>query len=202
MVSGDKVQGPWFSASYHSRLGWFCSNNMPPPPAPPCADGWTAQAVCCGACARVEVLSDWKLLTKALLDDKAEEQRGDAATTNLVQLLRHAAERACSGPLSSHSDGRCVGWCVALDLPGCRLSGCRLHVQDLYVLNNSIVQMYVLRLRLLVSFRLKYVPCLAMVGELGYPWLRICIGEIKSLTDERMHCKGMGAWSEYHGSIP
>ena len=62
----------------------------------------------------VEVLSDWKMLTKALLDDKATEQRGDVATTNLALVLRHAAERACS---TSASDGRqaspvetCLDW--------------------------------------------------------------------------------------------
>ena len=59
-----------------------------------------------GCLHRVEVLSDWKLLTNTLLDDKAGEQRGDSATTDLVLLLRHAAERACSGPLASHTDGR------------------------------------------------------------------------------------------------
>ena len=49
--------------------------------------------------ARVEVLSDWKALTAALLDDKACKRRGDACTTDLVLLLRDAVHMASGGSL-------------------------------------------------------------------------------------------------------
>ena len=51
-----------------------------------------------GAC-RVEILSDWKVLTAALLEDAAVEARSDASTSNLVLLLRDAAHKATGGQL-------------------------------------------------------------------------------------------------------
>lgn len=53
--------------------------------------------------AELHVLSDW--LAKTLLEDKAENQRGEAVTTLLVLLL-HAATHACSGTPSAAPDGR------------------------------------------------------------------------------------------------
>jgi len=48
---------------------------------------------------RVEILSDWKSLTAALLDDAAVEARSDASTTNLLLLLKDAAHKAVGGHL-------------------------------------------------------------------------------------------------------
>ena len=48
---------------------------------------------------RVEILSDWKSLTAALLDDAAVEARSDASTTNLLLLLLDAAHKAVGGHL-------------------------------------------------------------------------------------------------------
>ncbi|KAL0045252.1 hypothetical protein WJX82_001839 [Trebouxia sp. C0006] len=48
---------------------------------------------------RVEILSDWKSLTAALLDDTAVEARSDASTTNLLLLLKDAAHKAVGGHL-------------------------------------------------------------------------------------------------------
>ena len=54
---------------------------------------------CCkGVCAcRVGVLQDWKALTQALLDDKACERRGEAATTDVALILQWAVHKACGG---------------------------------------------------------------------------------------------------------
>lgn len=48
---------------------------------------------------RVEILSDWKSLTAALLDDAAVEARSDASTSNLLLLLKDAAHKAVGGQL-------------------------------------------------------------------------------------------------------
>ena len=53
------------------------------------------------ACAelRVEILSDWKSLSAALLEDAAVEARSDASTSNLLLLLRDASHKAVGGQL-------------------------------------------------------------------------------------------------------
>lgn len=48
---------------------------------------------------RVEILSDWKTLSAALLDDAAVEARSDASTSNLLLLLKDAAHKAVGGQL-------------------------------------------------------------------------------------------------------
>ncbi|DBA75127.1 hypothetical protein WJX77_008338 [Trebouxia sp. C0004] len=48
---------------------------------------------------RVEILSDWKSLTAALLDDAAVEARSDASTTNLLLLMKDAVHKAVGGHL-------------------------------------------------------------------------------------------------------
>lgn len=48
---------------------------------------------------RVEILSDWKSLSAALLDDAAVEARSDASTSNLLLLLKDAAHKAVGGQL-------------------------------------------------------------------------------------------------------
>lgn len=48
---------------------------------------------------RVEILSDWKILIAALLDDAAVEARSDASTSNLLLLLKDAAHKAVGGQL-------------------------------------------------------------------------------------------------------
>ena len=48
---------------------------------------------------RVEILSDWKILIAALLDDAAVEARSDASTGNLLLLLKDAAYKAVGGQL-------------------------------------------------------------------------------------------------------
>lgn len=48
---------------------------------------------------RVDILSDWKSLTAALLDDAAVEARSDASTCNLLLLLKDAAHKAVGGQL-------------------------------------------------------------------------------------------------------
>lgn len=57
-----------------------------------------AQAVCRPVC-RVDILSEWKSLTAALLDDAAVEGRSDASTSNLLLLLKDAAHKAVGGQL-------------------------------------------------------------------------------------------------------
>ena len=48
---------------------------------------------------RVEVLSDWKALSAALLEDTAVEARSEASSSNLVLLLRDAAHKGTGGQL-------------------------------------------------------------------------------------------------------
>lgn len=56
---------------------------------------------------RVEILSDWKSLSAALLDDAAVEARSDASTSNLLLLLKDAAHKAVGGQLvPSRQDAR------------------------------------------------------------------------------------------------
>ena len=43
------------------------------------------------------MLRDWKALTTALLDDKACERRGEAATTDVALILQWAVHKACGG---------------------------------------------------------------------------------------------------------
>jgi hypothetical protein len=50
------------------------------------------------------VLQNWGELTKALLDDKACETRGEGATTNIVLLLQASVQRA-AGKLQLSSLG-------------------------------------------------------------------------------------------------
>jgi len=47
----------------------------------------------------VDILSDWKSLSAALLDDAAVEARSDASTCNLLLLLKDAAHKAVGGHL-------------------------------------------------------------------------------------------------------
>ena len=47
----------------------------------------------------MDILSDWKVLTAALLNDTAVEAQGDASTSNLVLLLRDAVHKAAGGQL-------------------------------------------------------------------------------------------------------
>jgi len=52
---------------------------------------------------RIGVLQNWGELTKALLDDKACEARGEEATTTLVLILEAAVQRAAGNTRhSSH----------------------------------------------------------------------------------------------------
>lgn len=56
---------------------------------------------------RVKILSDWKSLSAALLDDAAVEARSDASTSNLLLLLKDAAHKAMGGQLvPSRSESR------------------------------------------------------------------------------------------------
>ena len=56
----------------------------------------------------MDVLHDWKELSKALLDDKACERRGETATLHLGFLLQASVHRACTGSLDLTSSGpRC-----------------------------------------------------------------------------------------------
>ena len=48
---------------------------------------------------RVEILSDWKSLSAALLDDAAVEARSDASTSNLLLIIKDAAHKAVGGQL-------------------------------------------------------------------------------------------------------
>ena len=50
----------------------------------------------------VEVLRDWRAMVGALTDDRANEARGDAATTNLVLLLSASVHRAVSAAPAGH----------------------------------------------------------------------------------------------------
>lgn len=52
------------------------------------------------------MLQDWRELTDALLDDKACERRGEAATTFVILILQAAVQRACTGNLQLGSTGQ------------------------------------------------------------------------------------------------
>ena len=54
---------------------------------------------------RVDVLHEWKEMSKALLDDKACERRGELATLHLAFLFQAAVHRACIGNLDLSSHG-------------------------------------------------------------------------------------------------
>ena len=55
----------------------------------------------------VDVLKDWRVMVESLADDKANESRGDAATTNLILLLAASVHRAVTAAQpGSRADGR------------------------------------------------------------------------------------------------
>lgn len=55
----------------------------------------------------VGVLKDWRVMVDTLADDRANEARGDAATTNLVLLLAASVHRAVAAAQpGSQADGR------------------------------------------------------------------------------------------------
>lgn len=55
----------------------------------------------------VEVLHDWRAMVDALIDDQANEARGEAATTNLILLLSASVHRAVAAPQQgSRPNGR------------------------------------------------------------------------------------------------
>lgn len=63
----------------------------------------------CDVMLRVDILSDWKSLATALLDDAAVEARSDASTCNLLLLLKDAAHKAVGGQLvPSRQEARSV----------------------------------------------------------------------------------------------
>ncbi len=67
----------------------------------------------------VEVLQDWHAIVEALMDDQANEARGDTATTNLISLLAATVRTATGGAhAGTRTDSRCtpVLECVAVQL--------------------------------------------------------------------------------------
>ena len=66
---------------------------------------------------RVEVLSDWKSLTAALLDDAAVEARSDASTCNLLLLLKDAAHKAVGGQLVASRQENRSAFCLLQGTP-------------------------------------------------------------------------------------
>ena len=64
---------------------------------------WARSQMTCLVCGcSVEVLRDWRAMVGALTSDQANEERGDAATTNLVLLLSASVHRAVSATPAGH----------------------------------------------------------------------------------------------------
>lgn len=55
----------------------------------------------------VEVLQDWRVMVDSLTEDRTNEARGDAATTNFILLLAASVHRAVTATQpGSHPNGR------------------------------------------------------------------------------------------------
>lgn len=74
----------------------------------------------------MEIFSDWKSLSAALLDDAAVEARSDASTSNLLLLLKDAAHKAVGGQLVL--SGQEARWdcnpCLLAQYQGSSVQGC------------------------------------------------------------------------------
>ena len=55
----------------------------------------------------MEVLQDWRVMVDSLTEDRTNEARGDAATTNFILLLAASVHRAVTAAQpGSRPDGR------------------------------------------------------------------------------------------------